>query len=50
MSNAQRPKSGIERLKEWVLDSHPPDYVRAKEEYYEKKISLIKLFLEDLLS
>jgi hypothetical protein len=50
MSNAQRPKSGIERLKEWVLDSHPPDYIRTKEEYYEKKNSLIKLLLKDLFS
>jgi len=50
MSNAQRPESRIERLKEWVLDSHPPDWVREKEEYYEKRNNLIKLFLEDLLS
>jgi hypothetical protein len=48
MSNIKRPKSRIERLKAWVLDSHPPDWVREKEEYYEKKYSLIKLLLEDL--
>jgi hypothetical protein len=50
MSNAQRPKSRIERLKEWIFDSHPPDWVREKEEYYEKKNSLIKLFIQDLSS
>nr|WP_011225154.1 hypothetical protein [Sulfolobus islandicus]CAG38189.1 hypothetical protein [Sulfolobus islandicus] len=48
-SAAVRPKR-IERLKSWILDSHPPDWVRAKEEYYEKKNSLIKLLLRDLLS
>jgi len=50
MSNAQRPESRTERLKAWILDSHPPDWIREKEEYYEKRNNLIKLFLEDLLS
>jgi hypothetical protein len=50
MSNTQRPRSWVERLKEWIFDSHPPDYIRAKEEYYEKKNSLIKLLLKDLFS
>jgi len=50
MSNAQRPKSRIKRLKEWIFDSHPPDYIRTKEEYYEKRNSLIKLLLKDLFS
>jgi len=49
-SEQQRPSRRIDRLKEWVFDTHPPDWVREKEEYYEKKNSLIKLFLEDLLS
>ncbi|ADB87195.1 hypothetical protein [Saccharolobus islandicus] len=49
-SVAERPKSKIERLKSWLFDSHPPDYIRTKEEYYEKKNSLIKLLLNDLLS
>ncbi|WP_052292155.1 hypothetical protein [Saccharolobus islandicus] len=49
-SDQQRPKSKIDRIKAWVFDTHPPDYIRTKEEYYEKKNSLIKLFLEDLLS
>jgi len=49
-SDQQRPKSKIDRIKAWLFDTHPPDWVREKEEYYEKKNSLIKLFLEDLLS
>jgi len=49
-SVAERPKSKIDRIKAWVLDSHPPDWVREKEEYYEKKNSLIKLLLKDLFS
>jgi len=50
MSNVKRPESRIERLKDWILDSHPPDWVREKEEYYEKKYSLVKLLLKDLFS
>ena len=50
MSNAQRPRSRIERLKGWVFDSHPPDWVRGEKEYYEKKIGLIRLLLKDLFS
>jgi hypothetical protein len=49
-SDAERPKSRVERLKAWLLDSHPPDYVRKEEEYYEKKNNLVKLFVHDLLS
>jgi hypothetical protein len=49
-SDAERPKSRIERLKSWLFDSHPPDYIRKEEKYYEKKISLIKLFIQDLTS
>ncbi|WP_196489258.1 conjugal transfer protein [Sulfolobus acidocaldarius] len=49
-SVAERPKSKIDRIKAWVFDTHPPDWVREKEEYYEKKISLIKLFIQDLTS
>jgi len=49
-SVAERPKSRIERLKAWVFDSHPPDYIRTKGEYYEKSNSLIKLLLKDLFS
>jgi len=49
-SVAEVPSSRIERLKAWVLDSHPPDYIRRKEEYYEKSNSLIKLLLNDLFS
>jgi hypothetical protein len=49
-SDQQRPKSKIDRIKAWLFDTHPPDWVREKEEYYEKKNILIKLFLEDLLS
>jgi hypothetical protein len=50
MSNVQRPKSRVERLKGWVFDSHPPDWVRKEEKYYEKRNSLIKLLLKDLFS
>jgi len=49
-SEQQRPSRMIDRLKEWVFDTHPPDYIRTKEEYYQKKNNLIKLFLEDLFS
>jgi hypothetical protein len=49
-SGAKRPNSRIERLKEWIFDSHPPDWVRTKGEYYEKKVGLVKLLLNDLLS
>jgi hypothetical protein len=49
-SDAERPKRKLDRIKAWIFDSHPPDYIRTKEEYYQKKNSLIKLFLEDLLS
>jgi hypothetical protein len=49
-SGVERPKSKIDRIKAWIFDSHPPDWIRKEEEYYEKKNILIKLFLEDLLS
>ncbi|BBG27297.1 conjugal transfer protein [Sulfuracidifex tepidarius] len=48
-SDKQRPKSKIDRIKAWVFDTHPPDYVRTKEEYY-KKTNILKLFIRDLLS
>jgi hypothetical protein len=47
-SKAERPKSRLERLKEWVLDSHPPDYIRKENKYYEKNNNLFVLFLQDL--
>jgi hypothetical protein len=49
-SATERPKSRIERLKCWLLDSHPPDYIRKEEKYYEKKTSLLNLFIQDLFS
>jgi hypothetical protein len=49
-SDQQRPKSKIDRIKAWLFDTHPPDYIRKEEKYYEKRNSLIKLFLEDLFS
>jgi hypothetical protein len=49
-SDAEVPKSRFQRLKAWVFDSHPPDHVRRKGEYYEKSNSLIKLLLNDLFS
>jgi len=47
-SGAERPKSRIGRLKEWILDSHPPDYIRKENKYYEKNKNLFSLFLQDL--
>jgi hypothetical protein len=38
-SIAEWTKSKIERLKSWLFDSHPPDYIRTKEEYYKKRIA-----------
>nr|WP_187395306.1 conjugal transfer protein [Sulfolobus islandicus] len=50
-STTARPAKRIDRIRAWIFDTHPPDWVRAKEEkYYEKKNSLIKLLLNDLLS
>jgi len=49
-SVAERPKSKIDRIKAWVFDTHPPDWVREKGEYYQKKNNLIKLLLKDLFS
>jgi hypothetical protein len=49
-SGAERPKRKLDRIKAWIFDSHPPDYIRTKEEYYEKKNSLIKLLISDLFS
>ena len=49
-SEQQRPKSKIDRIKAWLFDTHPPDWVREKGEYYEKSNSLIKLLLKDLFS
>ena len=49
-SGVERPKSKIDRIKAWIFDSHPPDWIRKEEEYYEKKNGLIKLLLKDLFS
>jgi hypothetical protein len=49
-SSAERPKRKLDRIKAWLFDTHPPDYIRKEENYYEKRNNLIKLFLEDLLS
>ncbi|BDB97459.1 conjugal transfer protein [Saccharolobus caldissimus] len=49
-SDVFRPKSQIERLKAWIFDTHPPDYVRKIEEYYDKKTNILKLFIHDLIS
>nr|WP_020936627.1 hypothetical protein [Saccharolobus solfataricus]CDF66429.1 conserved conjugative plasmid protein [Saccharolobus solfataricus P2] len=48
-SSAERPIKRIERLKAWIFDTHPPDYIRKEEEYY-KKTNILKLFIRDLLS
>ncbi|BBG27811.1 hypothetical protein IC007_2365 [Sulfuracidifex tepidarius] len=49
-SDVFRPKSRIERLKAWIFDTHPPDYMRKIEEYYDKKMNILKLFIRDLFS
>jgi hypothetical protein len=48
-SEQQRPSRRIDRLKEWVFDTHPPDYIRKEEKYYEKK-NILKLFINDIVS
>jgi Zn-dependent protease with chaperone function len=48
-SGAERPKRKLDRIKAWIFDTHPPDYIRTKEEYYEKK-NILKLFINDIVS
>ncbi|WP_218265732.1 hypothetical protein [Saccharolobus shibatae] len=43
-----RPKSRIIRFLVWILDSHPPDYIRISEEYRRKNIYY--LFLKDIFT
>ena len=45
-----RPRSRVKRLMAWLLDSHPPDYIRSMKEYYDKKTNILKLFIWDLLT
>ncbi|WP_338601366.1 conjugal transfer protein [Sulfolobus tengchongensis] len=45
----ERPKNRIERLKAWLFDSHAPDWVRIKDEYYNERKNIIYLFLKDIL-
>ena len=49
-SDVERPAKRIERLKAWLFDTHPPDWVRKSEEYYDKKTNVLALFIRDLLS
>lgn len=46
----ERPRSRLKRLMAWLLDSHPPDYIRSSKEYYDKKTNIVKLFISDLLA
>lgn len=45
---ATRPERKIARLKAWIFDLHPPDWVRTREEYYDRRKNIICLFLEDV--
>ena len=44
----ERPKSRLRRLLRWLFSTHPPPWVRASERYYDKGVSLWRLFAEDL--
>nr|WP_012386939.1 hypothetical protein [Sulfolobus islandicus]ABE99610.1 hypothetical protein [Sulfolobus islandicus] len=44
----KRPKSRLARLIAWLLDTHPPDYIRISEEYRRKNIYY--LFIKDIIS
>ena len=43
----KRPKSRLIRLLRWI-STHPPPWVRASERYYDRRVSTIRLFLEDV--
>ncbi|AAY79911.1 conjugal transfer protein [Sulfolobus acidocaldarius] len=43
-----RPKSRLKRLYAWILENHPPDWVRMREDYLQKNI--VTLFLRDILN
>ena len=43
-----RPKSRVVRLIIWLLDTHPPDYIRVREDYTKKCI--YSLFIEDIFT
>lgn len=47
-SGGTRPARRAARLLAWLLDSHPPDYIRKEEKYYDKKTSILSLFVGDL--
>jgi hypothetical protein len=49
-SPMQLEKSKVILLFHWLFETHPPEIVRTKEEYYKKEIPLIKLFFESLVT
>ena len=49
-SPIQLEKSKVTLLFRWLFETHPPEIVRTKEEYYKKEIPLIKLFFESLVA
>jgi hypothetical protein len=49
-SPIQLEKSKIVLLFRWLFETHPPEIVRTKEEYYKKEIPLIKLFFKSLVT
>jgi hypothetical protein len=49
-SPIQLERSKVILLFRWLFETHPPETVRTKEEYYKKEIPLIKLFFESLVT
>ncbi len=45
----KRPKSRLMRFLRWI-STHPPWWVRASERYYDRRVSTLRLFLEDVFS
>ena len=43
-----RPANRLVRLIAWLLDTHPPDYIRAREDYTKKCV--YSLFIEDVFT
>jgi len=49
-SPIQLEKSRIILLLRWLFETHPPEIIRTKDEYYKKEIPLIKLFFKSLVT
>ena len=46
---SRRPNSRYKRLRAWLTDSHAPSWVRASREYYNRRVTLLRIFLRDVL-